>query len=435
MPNAKALLVPHWTPEEARGAVISRIVHLNAHRAPDSMPAQPWWTNLAPDFALQSEHFHLRPWDRLRVEATAVFDVVARTWASTMLAATAIPLGYRPHMLRQMQRDAAFYKSIADQRDPHVFFADPPHHVHVERAPAHGTFFDPMDGVCEDLSFESPFVPVNPRLRPVYSGKGRNRTAHLRYFRHHGGNRPTVIAIHGFMADIYALNEWFFAVPWFYEMGCNVAIFTLPFHGRRQSILSPFSGHGFFSGGVGRVNEAFAQAIMDLRIFINHLEDTYGIDRIGATGVSLGGYTTALLAAVEPRLRFAIPNVPVVSIPDLLLEWEPIGLAVRALLRSSGVSLEELRHMMAAHSPLTYRPVIERERLMIIGGAGDRLCPPKHPKLLWDHWGRPRIHWYPGSHLVHLDKGHYLKQMALFLSDIGFLDVPMGRKRRWLNNQ
>jgi len=45
---------------------------------------------------------------------------------------------------------------------------------------------------------------------------------------------------------------------------------------------------------------------------------------------------------------------------------------------------------------------------MIIGGVGDRLAPPKHTRLLWEHWGRPRLHWFPGSHLLHLDKGEYV---------------------------
>jgi hypothetical protein len=40
--------------------------------------------------------------------------------------------------------------------------------------------------------------------------------------------------------------------------------------------------------------------------------------------------------------------------------------------------------------------------------------------LLWDHWNRCRIHWFPGSHLIHLDRGSYFKQMRLFLDEIEF---------------
>lgn len=65
-----------------------------------------------------------------------------------------------------------------------------------------------------------------------------------------------------------------------------------------------------------------------------------------------------LLAAVEDRLHFSIPNVPVVSLPDLVLEWFPMNIAIKSLLKLSGTSVREARHMLAVHSPLTYQPLI-----------------------------------------------------------------------------
>ena len=104
-------------------------------------------------------------------------------------------------------------------------------------------------GVCEDLSFLSPFEPVNPRLRVPYLRHRANRVAHARFWRHDRGPRPTIIAIHGFGADEFWLNEWLFSIRWFYEkLGCDVLLFTLPFHGPRQTRFSPFSGFGFFAG-------------------------------------------------------------------------------------------------------------------------------------------------------------------------------------------
>ena len=162
-----------------------------------------------------------------------------------------------------------------------------------------------------------------------------------------------------------------------------------------------------------------AHAVHDFRIFMDYLESR-GVDKIGVTGISLGGYTSALLAAVEERLYFSIPNVPVVSMVDLVLEWFPLNLPLKMLLKASNTSVREARHMLAVHSPLTYQPLIPKERLMVIAGAGDRLAPPKHARLLWDHWERCRIHWFPGNHLLHLDKGKYLKEMARFLQEIDF---------------
>jgi pimeloyl-ACP methyl ester carboxylesterase len=57
-----------------------------------------------------------------------------------------------------------------------------------------------------------------------------------------------------------------------------------------------------------------------------------------------------------------------------------------------------------------------KQRRMIIGGLGDRLAPPEQAKALWEHWGRPRLHWYPGNHMLHVRRGVYLKEMEEFMS-------------------
>jgi pimeloyl-ACP methyl ester carboxylesterase len=242
--------------------------------------------------------------------------------------------------------------------------------------------------------------------------------------RHRDGPRPTIVAIHGFTAEGYLINEWFFALPWFYRMGCDIALFTLPFHGPRQTRFSPFSGHGFFAGGSSRFNEAVAQAVFDFRILLRWLRREQGVVQVGVTGLSLGGFISAMLASVEKELAFALPNVPIISVADLVLEWQPIGALMRTALAATGLTPADARRLVAVSCPLTYSPVLPRERLMIVGGAGDRLAPPKHSRLLWDHWKRPRIYWFPGSHSIHLDRGNYLAEMARFMIGLGFL--PQG---------
>ena len=58
------------------------------------------------------------------------------------------------------------------------------------------------------------------------------------------------------------------------------------------------------------------------------------------------------MATAEDRLKFAIPNVPVVSLLDLVLEWFPLNLPLKALLKGSNTSIREARHMLAVHSPM-----------------------------------------------------------------------------------
>lgn len=401
-------------------SVISRIAHKIYDEAPSLIPESPWWAHLSPDFHSTPEDFDLRLRDKLAVETTQAIDVLIRTGGASAVGALALPVGYNPLELRATLRDRKLYRCDVPG-DPKRFFKRPPRGVEIQEHEPTWPWFKPENGRCVDLSFESPYRPFNPRIRKRYTRNAGNRTAHARYWQHNDGGRPTIIAIHGFGADPHWLNEWFFALPWFYKIGADVLLFTLPFHGARQSRLSPFSGYGFFAGGVAGINEAFGQAIFDLRIFMDHLMERRGVEQIGVTGVSLGGHTTALLASVDDRIAFAIPNVPVTSIPDLVLEWWPIGPLIKYMSRVMRLSIVEIRALMAISCPLSYAPLIPKKRRLIIGGVGDRLAPPKHSRLLWDHWDRCNIHWFPGSHVIHLDRGAYLRHMASFMTDAGFL--------------
>ena len=49
------------------------------------------------------------------------------------------------------------------------------------------------------------------------------------------------------------------------------------------------------------------------------------------------------------------------------------------------------------------------------------MAPPKHARLLWEHWGEPDLHWFAGSHLIHLGRDAYHGRMREFLTDLGFL--------------
>ena len=128
-----------------------------------------------------------------------------------------------------------------------------------------------------------------------------------------------------------------------------------------------------------------------------------------------------MLACIEPRLSFAIPTVPLVSIPDLVLEWKPLDRVARKLMQRTERGLVDFRHLMAVSSALSYTPVIDKRRLMIVGAVGDRVAPPKHARLLWEHWGEPRLRWFAGGHLLHVKRRSYLRDIRNFLTGLAFL--------------
>jgi pimeloyl-ACP methyl ester carboxylesterase len=312
-----------------------------------------------------------------------------------------------------------FYAALAEQGDASSVFVAPPAGVEVRARRIRPPLFAQGVGQVDLLSFESPFVARNPDVRDAYAAHRRNRIARAQHWRHLDRPRPTILVLHGFMGSPAVVNSAFFSLPWFYGHGYDVCLVTLPFHGRRAARLSPYSGFGFFAHGIAHLNEAVLQAVSDVRTLVGHFLDS-GVERVGVTGLSLGGYTTAALAAAEPRLHFAIPNAPVTEMSSLMRSWFPAGTLVGKALATQDLTFEDLRRTLAVHSALSYPAALEKDRLFIIGGLGDRLAPPDQSERLWEHWGRCRLHWYPGNHVVHVNRGDYLREMGRFLQRTRF---------------
>jgi hypothetical protein len=64
--------------------------------------------------------------------------------------------------------------------------------------------------------------------------------------------------------------------------------------------------------------------------------------------------------------------------------------------------------------------VIPKDRRMIITGLGDRMAPPDQAVMLWEHWDRCALHWFPGSHVLHVSQLDYLRRMTPFLHGFMF---------------
>lgn len=365
---------------------------------------------------------------RLLVDGSAAFDIGLRTSAASLVAASVAPLALNPKRIQRERRLLEFYAELAKAGDATASFPAPTRTADVRRRGAGRLAFHFPDGKVERISFESPFQAVNPELRETYAGFRRNRIAHAQHWRHDDGPRPTICVIHGFMGSPYLVNGAFFSLPWFYRAGFDVLLYTLPFHGSRQERTSPYSGYGYFAHGLGVLSEAMAHAVHDFRLFVDYLEST-GVEQVGVTGISLGGYTTALLAAVEPRLKVAIPNVPVTEFSTVFKQWVPAGTLMQLGLRFGHVDEDELRRGVAYHSPLTYEPVVPKDRRFIICGLGDRLAPPAQSELLWEHWDHCKLHWFPGNHILHVNQAAYLRRMARFMRAVGFASDA------WLTNE
>jgi pimeloyl-ACP methyl ester carboxylesterase len=359
---------------------------------------------------------------RLIVDSSAVADIALRTAIASLLATTMLPTlvgGLRGSRARAEQDQLRFYSELAAAKDPALSFPAPTAVPRVASRPASPIAEWIAKGNVHNIRFESSFEAVNPALRDQCHGFTRNNVVHAQHWRHEDGPHPTLCVIHGFMGSPYLFNGLFFSLPWFYRSGYDVLLYTMPFHGSRAEKGSPFSGYGFFANGFSGFAEAMAQAVHDFRSIIDYLEFT-GVDRIALTGMSLGGYTSALIASVDERIQAVIPNVPVVAPDQTVDEWFPANKVVALRSRLSNTGSELTKAATQYSSPLNYQPLVPKDRRLIITGLGDRLAPPEQAEMLWEHWDRCALHWFPGNHILHVSQPDYLRRMTRFMRDFMF---------------
>lgn len=248
---------------------------------------------------------------------------------------------------------------------------------------------------CEIMRFESEFAPRQGAPgRDRWLGYRENRTAEVRMVRS-GRTRDWLICIHGLAMgrdwlDLRAMNA-----GWLHRSGLNLAFPVLPLHGPR-SIHRTASGAGFISGDVTNTLHALTQTVWDVRRLVAWLRDE-GAERVGLMGLSLGGYSTALIASLEDDIDCAIAGIPAAEFGELTC-YHASGRAL-ALAAAEGITPERISLALTPVAPLALRPRIARERRFIFGALADRFVPPGQVDALWRHWDQPEIEWYPGGHL------------------------------------
>ncbi len=228
--------------------------------------------------------------------------------------------------------------------------------------------------------------------------------------------RGTVLALHGFTMGYPRIDAPVLFASNFFAAGLDVALMTLPQHGARTPSEARFSGERFAVPNAIDFAHGVRRAVHEIRSTVLWLRETTG-DPVGVLGLSLGGYLTALSAGLYDDLDFAIALVPPVCIGDLA--WRFQGRSLRR--GRPSFDYDELRRNYRLHSPLAHPLRTERERVMIVAGRGDRIVPAEHPHALWEHWGRPTLHWYSGGHLAPFGRSAVARAMLRHVQDLGIL--------------
>src|SRR5262245_17362421 len=152
----------------------------------------------------------------------------------------------------------------------------------------------------EHLSFRSEYEPrAGEPGRDRWLAYGANRMGHAWVVRA-DPDAPWLVCLHGYRMGQPLIDLSAFHPSWLHRHhGLNLLVPVLPLHGPRS--IGRRSGDGFLGGDLLDTVHAEAQAMWDLRRLLAWVR--CGSDApIGVYGLSLGGYTTALLASLDETL-------------------------------------------------------------------------------------------------------------------------------------
>lgn len=264
-----------------------------------------------------------------------------------------------------------------------------------------------------EATFASPFVPYLAATATKYLSNVENRTARARlYFAPFRHARPVIIAVHGYMGGHWLLEEAQWPLAWLQRIGMDVALPLLPFHGSRAGARS--GPPQFPSSDPRFTNEGFRQAVTDIVALANWLRRR-GAPSVGIMGMSLGGYTSALVATVSDAIDFVMPMIPLASIADFAREQGSLGIGENANLQHQ--ALERANWVV---SPLARPLRLPVSRALVVAAEHDRITPSSHAARLAKHFDCDLLT-MAGGHLVQLGRGDAFRGLRVMLEREGIL--------------
>ncbi len=250
----------------------------------------------------------------------------------------------------------------------------------------------------EHVRFESGFEPYAEEpgrdrwldYRPV-------KTGHAWMLRHEDdAPRPWIVLINGYRTGDPLLDLSMFKADRLHRRhGLNVITAVLPLHGPR-SIGGSNGGRVLHAGAMNTVF-TLAQGAWDVRRLIGWVRSEFDATAVGLSGISLGGYMSGLVSALEDDLSCVIAGVPEADLArGMRRQIDPI---LPPWYEQWGLSWEPLEQVLSVVSPMSMPCKVPVEGRYIYAGLLDRWVRPGNVRELWDHWERPEICWYDGSHL------------------------------------
>ena len=296
---------------------------------------------------------------------------------------------YMRNILADAHTAIAAYDEAGWLDNPRLAHADP-------EAPEDWTVSEKQVGKknFQHLQFQTAYEPyaADPSAAR-WSEFVENRTVHS-WLLQHDEPRPWVVNVHGAGMGKPKMDlRLFHAHHLHHDLGLNVIQPILPLHGLR----SPKGDPGNYpSESVMHNLHGALQSVNDVRRTIAWVREQQPGQPIGMHGISMGGFTTALVASLEPDLACAILGVAPVDLVMLLEAHHGTGSGYDLRVQN----FEAGARLSSMISPLKLSPVLPWEARFMYAGIVDRLVDySDHVAPMIAHWDYPEVLVYDGGHV------------------------------------
>src|SRR5689334_12978892 len=168
----------------------------------------------------------------------AAIDGFALRTARAVIDRTLMP---SPDAVDALRQQARFYQQPELVAEPRRFFPfadEPPAVPQVVAQPCRPRV---RGSTRARLAFRSPYRPLNPAFAAEHGAHAENQWVYAEAWRHRDhAARGTVVLLHGFGMGRPGFDALVLMAPALFASGLDVALLTLPFHGRRTPRAARF---------------------------------------------------------------------------------------------------------------------------------------------------------------------------------------------------
>lgn len=234
---------------------------------------------------------------------------------------------------------------------------------------------------------------------PVETAVPENNTVYGEYFQPAGaGPFPGVVVLH-ILGGEFPLSQ---TVASSLARAKVAALFIkMPYYGERRSKESP---RRMISRNPRETAEGMTQAVLDVRRAGAWLAARPEVDkqRLGVTGISLGGIMSALSAAGEPRFRKVAIYLGGGKLGENLWNMEHRDAdAFRAEWIKAGETRESFLKLLEPVDPATHGRLLKDRDVLMVNAKTDEIIPHAATMALWDSIGtKPELVWLDAGHIT-----------------------------------